>query len=78
VGFINAALDDVQEDKAVPEGEYDLRITDVKEGKSRKGQDMVTVMIKIEGREGEGAQPIFANFCSTPTTRRQLACRLST
>lgn len=62
MGFINAALDDVQEDKAVPEGEYDLRITDVKEGKTKKGQDMVTCMVKIEGSEGEGAQPIFVNL----------------
>jgi hypothetical protein len=57
--FINAAMDDVREDKPVEEGEYDLRITSVKEKESKKGQPMLEVMLKIEGREGEGASPIW-------------------
>jgi len=56
------------EDHPVAEGEYDLRVlkaevVKTKEGKDDKGNEkvirnMIKLMIRIEGAEGEGAMPV--------------------
>jgi hypothetical protein len=48
LAFIKADLKDVKEAAAVPEGEYALRILKVEEGESKKGNQMLTLTIKIE------------------------------
>lgn len=57
--FINANIKDAQEDKVVPEGNYDLVITSVQEKDSKNGEPMLACLIKIEGEEGQSAKPIF-------------------
>jgi hypothetical protein len=46
--FISDDLDDVEEAKVAPEGEYDLRIVRALDKPSKKGEKMCTVSIKIE------------------------------
>lgn len=48
MSFIKLAIDDIKEGEVVPEGEYDLRIVSAKDGASKAGNEMTTVMIKIE------------------------------
>lgn len=48
MSFIKLAIDDIKEGEVVPEGEYDLRIVSAKDGTSKAGNQMTTVMIKIE------------------------------
>lgn len=56
--FIKESLDDVQEAQPVPEGEYDLRIVKAEEKESKKGNEMVQVMIVVEDQEYPNAAPI--------------------
>lgn len=49
MAFISAKLDDtVAEPKAVPEGEYALRIMKAERSKSKNGNDMTVVVIRVE------------------------------
>jgi hypothetical protein len=48
MGFISEDLDDVEESKAAPEGEYDLRIVSAVDKPSKKETPMITVGLKIE------------------------------
>lgn len=57
--FINADLGQDYEQEAVPEARYDLRITDAKDGKSKKGADQTMVMITVEDQEYPNAGTIF-------------------
>lgn len=57
--FISANLDDVSEDKPVPEGEYELTIQSWKEERSKAGNKMLTVIIKINDADAPGASNIF-------------------
>lgn len=58
MSFISETLDDVREAQAAPEAEYDLRIAKATKKKSKKGNDMMEVMIVIEDRDVD-APPIF-------------------
>ncbi len=42
---------DAFEDKAVAEGQYDLRVTKAENVKSKKGKDMLHLMVKVDGEE---------------------------
>ena len=55
MSFVNVSLSDAKEPKAVPEGEYDLRIISAEDKESKKGNPMTEVKIAIEG---EDAYPI--------------------
>lgn len=48
MGFITANLDDVREQVAAPEGEYELRITKAEEKTSKKGKDMAVITFAFE------------------------------
>lgn len=53
-------LGDDYEDKAVPEGEYTVRIDNVEEKTAKDGKSpQLMVMLKIEGEGGKGAATIF-------------------
>lgn len=58
MGFINASLDQDYEDRPVPEGEYNLRITKVDEEESKAGNAMLVLQIKVEDRGFPNAAPI--------------------
>lgn len=55
--FIRESLDDVTEAKAASEGEYDLRILKAKQKESKKGNDMIELLIAFD--DGTDAQPFF-------------------
>jgi hypothetical protein len=73
--FISVPLDDVKEPKAVPEGEYDLRIIDAEDTESKKGNPMTVVRIAIEG---EDAMPIrhYITYPDDNLPREQVQMRL--
>jgi len=48
--FINESLEDVHESTPAPEGEYDLVVLKATNAPSKKGTDMITVMIGFEDR----------------------------
>ena len=53
-------LGDSYEDKPAPEGSYDLRIMDIKDGRNKKDTcDQTMVMIKVESDEYPDAATIF-------------------
>ena len=52
--FITEALDDVHEPQPVPEGEYDVRIVKATQGKSKKGNDMISLFLAIDGEDASG------------------------
>lgn len=58
MAFIKADLKDVKEASAVPEGEYSLRILKVEEGESKKGNPMLTLLIKIEDAQVKNPAPM--------------------
>jgi hypothetical protein len=76
MGFIKQPLNDAKEPEAVPEGMYDLRIHRADEGKSKAGNDMVTVLIKIEDSQYPNASLIrhWITYVSkdTPPDQRQM------
>lgn len=59
-------LDDDLEDKVVPEGDYELRIAKAAYGPTKKtqsgedveGHNAISLMLVVEGTEGEGAAPV--------------------
>jgi hypothetical protein len=55
--FITESLDDVSEAKPAPEFEYDLRIVKATRGPSKKGNDMITVMLAFA--DGTDAPPFY-------------------
>lgn len=55
--FIKESLSDVTEARPAPEGEYDLRIIKAKDEPSKKGNDMITVMIGFA--DGTDAPPFY-------------------
>lgn len=59
MAFIKENLDDVQEGKPAPEGEYDLRIVKAEATESKKGRDMVKLVIAFD--DGTDALP-FAHY----------------
>lgn len=48
MGFITANLDDIREQNAAPEGEYDLRIVKAEEKESKKGKNMAVITFAFE------------------------------
>lgn len=54
--FVPIRLDDVQEGENVKEGEYEVQIVKAELGESKKGNSMVTVMLRIIGEAN--ANPI--------------------
>lgn len=54
--FVPIRLDDVQEGEAVKEGEYEVQIVKAELGESKKGNSMVTVMLRVLGEAA--ANPI--------------------
>jgi len=59
----NVDFDQDYEDHPAAEGEYDLTIIQAEEKTSKAGNEMVQVMIQIEG---EQAPPIFFNLVPPP------------
>jgi hypothetical protein len=58
--IIEVPLGDSYEDAPVPEGEYDLRIQDVKDGRNKKDTaNQSMVMIKVDDGEYPNAATIF-------------------
>lgn len=57
--FIKDDLEQVQESKPVPEGEYDLTIKKAEEKDSKKGNPMIEVVITIDDPDYPNATPIF-------------------
>jgi len=56
-------LDDDYEDKPVPEGQYDLRITSATSKRTSKGdRDMIVVIIGVDDPEFPGAAAVFHNL----------------
>lgn len=74
--FIPLAMNDVKENEAVPEGTYDLRIVKVEDGKSKAGNTMTTVVIRIEDAAHPNASPIRHWLTypddNTPADQRQM------
>jgi hypothetical protein len=66
MSFINLDLTGVKEGEIVPEGEYDLRIVKVEDGESRKGNQMTTVTIRIEGTDVPNPAPV-QHYITYPT-----------
>jgi hypothetical protein len=76
MGFISEPLDDVREAQVAPEGEYDLRIRKATQKESKKGTDMVEVMLVFEDKDVD-APPIFHYVLSwdSSTPDEQVASR---
>lgn len=55
--FIKESLSDVKEQRAAPEGEYELRILKAKDEPSKKGTAMITCMIGFA--DGTDAPPFY-------------------
>lgn len=55
MAFIKESLDDVVEPKPAAEGEYDLKILKAEEKESKKGRDMVQMLIGFD--DGTDAPP---------------------
>lgn len=55
MAFIKESLDDVVERKPAPDGEYDLKILKAEEKESKKGRDMVQLLIGFD--DGTDAPP---------------------
>lgn len=53
--FINESLDNVQEKKPAPEGEYDLKIVKATETESKKGRPMIKILLEFD--DGTDAPP---------------------
>jgi len=71
--FIEADLGQDYEQEAVPEGRYDLRITDARDGRNKKDTaDLTMVMIKIEDKEYPQAATVFhyLNYASESDTEQ--------
>ena len=58
MGFISLPLEDVKEPEVVPDGNYDLRIIKAEDGRSKAGNDMTSIMIKVEDDRYPDAQVI--------------------
>lgn len=63
--FINAAVADAQEDKPLPEGEYDLTIKNAEVKTSKKGKNMVQVLLICDDPDFKNSQPI-SHFIMLP------------
>ena len=57
--LIEADFTQDYEDKPAPEGRYDLRVIKATDKVSKNGNDMVELMLGIEGPDGDGCAPIF-------------------
>ncbi len=55
--FIRESLDDVSEAHPAPEAEYDLRVLKSKQKESKKGNDMIELLIGFD--DGTDAPPFF-------------------
>ena len=64
MAFIKEAMTDVNEPKAAPEGEYDLRIVKAKEQDAKSGRAMVVATIVIETPEADA--PPFMHYLLAP------------
>lgn len=64
MGFIKEDLSDTREPKPAPDGEYDLKIIKAEEKESKKGRDMVQLLIGFD--DGTDAPP-FNHFLMNPT-----------
>lgn len=56
--FIMAAVADAQEDKPLPEGEYELTIKSAEPKTSKKGKNMIQVLLVTTDPEYRNASPI--------------------
>lgn len=77
MGFISVPLDDVQESKPAPEGEYTLKILKAVSGKSKAGTKMATITIGFNDPEAGDAPP-FMHWLRDPgdiedDSQRQMA-----
>ena len=57
--LIEADFTQDYEDKPAPEGQYEVRVIGAKDKTSKNGNQMVEVMLKIDGPDGDGTAPIF-------------------
>lgn len=64
--FIKMGLKDAKEAEHVPEGEYDLRIVKAEDKKSKAGNPMTAVTIRIEDPNYPNAQ-LLNHFLNYPT-----------
>ena len=62
--FITESLEDIQEAKAAPEGEYILRITKAEEKQSKKGKNMAVIQFAFT--DGAIDAPRFLHFILAP------------
>jgi hypothetical protein len=78
MGFINVDLGDVKEVEAVAEGEYDLRVVKAEDGESKAGNQMTSVLIRIEDAAIPNPAPVrhWLTYPSTDTPADQRQMRL--
>jgi hypothetical protein len=68
--FIQAPIADAKEDELVPEGGYELRIADVQDKDSKKGDAMLQIMIEVTNPPAQiqAPAPIF-HYVSLPNEK---------
>lgn len=75
MGFITESLEDVHEPIAAPEGDYDVRIIKAERKESKKGRDMIALLLKIDGYDAQPFNHFLLSWNSMDDDEDQIRMR---